>query len=66
MKYRRSIEAMRKAGRVRATCTNSGQVRIAERYLNLAIEVCHEEEPPFHVTQAAFQDGMKGLRSAST
>lgn len=62
MKYEKSIQAMHKAGRVRATCHNQGQVRIAERFLRLAINVCHDEGPPFHLTQAAYQDGLKGNR----
>lgn len=62
MKYEKSIQAMHKAGRVRATAHNPEQIRIAERYLNLAMDICHQEQPPFHIPQAAYQDGLKGNR----
>lgn len=65
MKYKKSIKAMHKAGRVRATAHNPEQIRIAERYLNLAMDVCHEEQPPFHIPQAAYQDGLKGMQTPS-
>lgn len=62
MKYKRSIEAMFKAGRVRATSVTADQVKAAERYINLAVARCEEEKPPIYLAQAAYNDGLKGLK----
>jgi len=65
MKYKKSIEAMFKAGRVRATAVTPDHVRNAERYINLAVARCEEERPPYYLAQAAYNDGLKGLRHPS-
>lgn len=64
MKYRKSIEAMFKAGRMQATAYGPEQKLIANRYLDLAVKTCEEERPPFHIPQAAYQDGLKADRTA--
>lgn len=65
MKYKKSIEAMFKAGRVRATSVTVEQVKVAENYINRAVEFCEEERPPHYVTQAAYNDGLRGLQRPS-
>ena len=62
MKYKKSIEAMFKAGRVRATAVTIEHIRNAERYINLAVKRCEEEHPPYYLTQAAYNDGLKGMK----
>lgn len=56
----KSLNAMRKAGRVMATSVTIEQKRIAERFLNLAVELCEKEKPGFFEAYAAYNDGLKG------
>ena len=65
MKYEKSIQAMFKAGRVRATAVTEDHVRNAERYGHLALARCDDEAAPAYLKQAAYNDGLRGLQSPS-
>ena len=64
MKYKKSIQAMFKAGRMQATAYGPEQELMANNYLKLAIKTCEEERPPFYLPQAAYRDGQVADRSA--
>lgn len=61
MLYERSIKAMFKAGRMRATATTKLHMQIVKKYYALADDVCFEEKPPIYLVQAAYNDGLRGL-----
>jgi len=58
----KGIIAMKKAGRVWATCVTPENRAIAKRYLELAQATCEEHRPNHWAAQAAYNDGLKGLR----
>jgi len=66
MLYEKSIKAMHKAGRLRATATTKLHMQIVKKYYELADNVCFEEKPPIYLVQAAYNDGLRGLQQPST
>lgn len=58
----KGIIAMRKAGRVMATAVTPENRAIAKRYLQLAMDECEKHRPNHWEAQAAYNDGLKGLR----
>ena len=61
MNYTKSLNAMHKAGRVMATAVTPEHKKIANTYINLAMDICEQERPPYDAVNRAWINGTRGL-----